>query len=143
MSEAEILATRNDVTAILVSVVSISFGMISAYIVALWAFLRAAPLSLRLMAFSLLSLGLVFMGGVSVGLHHMLLGTERAWSKLASNSMELTGFGNERPGWALGYSLFDIAAGLGALAFLGIYLALLGLTFCYRWDNAPPPRADL
>ena len=38
MSEAEILSIRNDLTAIVISVVSVSFGMISAYIAGLWLF---------------------------------------------------------------------------------------------------------
>ena len=54
MTEAEILSIRNDLTALVVSVVSVSFGMISAYIVGLWLFLKDSPLSLRVIAFLLL-----------------------------------------------------------------------------------------
>ena len=76
MSEAEILAIRNDVTGLVVSVVSVSFGMISAYIAGLWLFLREAPISLRLLAFGLLSCGLAFMGALTAGLNGLLIGTE-------------------------------------------------------------------
>lgn len=67
MSEAEILSIRNDLTELIISVVSVSFGMISAYIVGLWLFLKDAPLGLRLLAFLLLSFGLAFMGGMTGG----------------------------------------------------------------------------
>jgi hypothetical protein len=40
MTEAEILPIRNDLTGLVVSAVSVSFGMISAYIAGLWLFLR-------------------------------------------------------------------------------------------------------
>lgn len=66
MTEAEILSIRNELTGIVVSVVSVSFGMISAYIVGLWLFLKDAPLSLRAIAFLLLSSGLAFMGGLTM-----------------------------------------------------------------------------
>lgn len=135
MSEADILQTRNDVTGILVSVVSVSFAMISAYIVALWAFLKTAPLALRLVAFTLLSCGLAFLGGVALGLHHLLLGTERAWQKLGENSMGLSGFGDLRPQWAFGLSLYEVSAIIGAAAFGLIYLALMVLTFLYSWRD--------
>ncbi len=140
MTEAEILATRNDVTAILVSVVSVSFAMISAYIVALWAFLRQAPKALRLIAFSVLSMALAFCGGVALGLHHLMLGTERAWSKLPANVMGIPGFGNERPDFLMGLSYFDAVTALGGLAFGLIYLALMVMTFVYRWPDGAVSR---
>ena len=65
MSEAEILSIRNDLTGLVVSVVSVSFGMISAYIAGLWLFLRDAPISLRFLAFALLSCGMAFMGALT------------------------------------------------------------------------------
>lgn len=136
MTEAEILQTRNDLTTILVSVVSVSFAMISAYIVALWAFLKTAPLTLRIVAFSLLSCGLAFLGGVALGVHHLLEGTERAWRKLESNSVGLGGFGDFRPSWGLGLSLYEMSAAAGAAAFGLIYLALMALTFFYHWRDA-------
>lgn len=92
MSEAEILSIRNDLTELIISVVSVSFGMISAYIVGLWLFLKDAPLGLRLLAFLLLSFGLAFMGGMTGGLHGLMLARNahgascrpRAWGSRAS-----------------------------------------------------------
>jgi hypothetical protein len=136
MSEAEILSIRNELTALVVSVVSVSFGMISAYIAGLWLFLREAPGSLRLLAFSLLSCGLAFMGALTWGLNDLLVGTDRAWSKLVNPASEISGFGNGRPEWLHGFTLYEASVFLGSLAFGAIYVSLAYLTFIYKWPGA-------
>ena len=136
MNEAEILSIRNELTGLVVSVVSVSFGMISTYIAGLWLFLREAPVSLRLLAFALLTCGLAFMGALTWGLNDLLVGTDRAWSKLVSPTSEISGFGNERPDWLLGFTLYGACVFLGSLAFGAIYLSLAYLTFVYRWPGS-------
>lgn len=136
MSEAEIPGVRNDVTGLVISVVSVSFGMISAYIAGLWLFLREAPISLRLLAFGLLSCGLAFMGALTLGLNGLLIGTDNAWAKLTTRASDIESFGDARPPWLDGLSLYEASAALGALAFGAIYLALAYLTFVYRWPGA-------
>lgn len=133
MSEGEILSIRNELTALVVSVVSVSFGMISAYIVGLWLFLKDAPFILRTLAFLLLSCGLAFMGVLTGGLNALLLGTDRAWHKLGANSVGIESFGSERPDFLHGFSLYEASAALGCAAFFAIYLALFYITFLYRW----------
>ena len=107
--------------------------MISAYIVGLWLFLKEAPFVLRALAFILLSCGLAFMGVMTGGLNALLLGTERAWSKLGKTSVEIASFGSERPEILYGLSLYEASAALGLFAFVSIYIALAYLTFFYRW----------
>jgi len=135
MTEADILSVRNDVTGLVISVVSVSFGMISAYIAGLWLFLREAPLSLRLLAFALLSCGLAFMGAVTAGLNGLLIGTDHAWAKLTARATDIENFGDVRPPWLYGLSLYEASAALGAVAFGAIYLALAYLTFVYQWPG--------
>jgi len=135
MTEAEILAMRIGLTGLIISIVSVSFGMISAYIAGLWLFLRRAPLSLRALAFGLLSIGLFFMGFLTWGLHELMLGTDRAWSKLAQNAMEIASFGGERPDYLFGLTLYQFGALIGFAAFAAIYLVLSYLTFAYRWSG--------
>lgn len=144
MSEADILSIRNELTSLVVSVVSVSFGMISAYIAGLWLFLREAPISLRLLAFTLLTCGLAFMGALTLGLNDLLAGTEHAWSKLVSPATEISGFGNARPAWLHGLTLYEASALLGSLAFVAIYISLAYLTFIYRWpgSTAGPVRVS-
>jgi hypothetical protein len=135
MTEAEILSVRNEVTAIVVSVTGFSFTMISAYIAALWFFLKDAPFALRAITFVLLTFGLAFMGAMSAGLNDLLLATETAWGKLGKTATELPGFGNERPDFLTGFTLYEAAAALGAIVFVLIYLALFYLTFIYNWGD--------
>jgi hypothetical protein len=106
--------------------------MVSAYIVGLWLFLKRAPLILRGLSFVVFSFGLAFMGALTIGVHELLLGTERAWGKLGKTATEIPGFGSA-PIEALGLTQYEAAAALGALAFAAIYLALFFLTFFYRW----------
>lgn len=135
MTEAEILSVRNDVTAIVVSVAGFSFTMISAYIAALWLFLKDAPFSLRALAFLLLSSGLAFMGAMTTGLNGLLLATETAWRKLSKTATELPGFGSDRPDFLIGFTMYEAAAVLGTLTFGAIYVALFYLTFLYSWGD--------
>ena len=100
MTEAEILSVRSDLAGLVISVVSVSFGMISAYIAGLWLFLREAPISLRLLAFFLLTSGLLFMAAFTWGVNDLLIGTDRAWSKLSERATEIPGFGDARSGSA-------------------------------------------
>jgi len=139
MTEADILSIRNELTGLVISVVSVSFGMISAYIVGLWLFLRQAPIVLKVLAFLLLSSGLAFMGVMTGGINALLIGTERAWSKLGTTAVGIASFGGERPDVLHGVSLYEASALLGCAAFTAIYLALFYLTFLYRWpaDQSP------
>lgn len=135
MTEAEVLSVRNEVTAIVVSVAGFSFTMISAYIAALWFFLKDAPFALRGLAFVILTCGLAFMGAMSAGLNGLLLATETAWSKLEKTATGLPGFGNERPDFLGGLTMYEAAASLGTIVFVLIYLALFYLTFAYNWGD--------
>lgn len=135
MTEAEILTFRNDVTALVISVFTLGFSLVSAYIAGLWFFLKGAGTPLRVVAFALLSAGLAFTGIMAFGLNELLVGSERAWTKLASNSIGLAGFGSERPRWLFGMSLYELTAAIGALVFAAIYFALFVLTFLYRWPQ--------
>lgn len=134
MTEADILSVRNELTDMVISIVSVSFGMVSAYIVGLWLFLKRAPLILRALSFIVFSFGLAFMGALTIGIHELLLGTERAWSKLANTATGIPGFGSA-PIEALGLTQYEAAACLGAIAFCAIYVALFVLTFLYRWPD--------
>lgn len=135
MSEAEILAMRIGLTGLIISIVSVSFGMISAYIAGLWLFLKHAPVSLRTLAFALLSIGLAFMGFLTWGMHEMMLGTDRAWAQLSASATGIASFGGERPEWLIGLTYYQFGAVLGASAFVALYLVLAYLTYLYRWPD--------
>ena len=75
------------------------------------------------------------MGAVTAGLNGLLIGTDHAWAKLAARATDIDNFGDVRPPWLYGFSLYEASAGLGALAFGAIYLALAYLTFGYKWPG--------
>lgn len=135
MTEADILTVRNDLTEIVISVVSVSFAMIAAYVVGLWLFLRKAPATLRVLAFFMLTIGLAFMGALTAGINDLMFGTEQAWAKLPATETSIRGFGSEAPAWLLGLTLYEAASVLGAIAFAAIYLVLFYLTFFYSWPE--------
>ena len=67
---------------VVVSVFSMFFAITSAYIAGLYFFLNRAPLSLRLLAFFLLSVGLAFLGGSALIQQRLQEGLFAAWAKL-------------------------------------------------------------
>jgi hypothetical protein len=80
------------------------------------------------------------MGVLTSGLNALLLGTERAWSKLGATSVEIASFGSERPDFLHGLSLYEASAALGCVAFAAIYVALFFITFLYRWPDSAEQR---
>ncbi|MEL6287435.1 MAG: hypothetical protein AAFQ42_10780 [Pseudomonadota bacterium] len=135
MSETDILLIRNGLTGLIISIVSVSFGMISAYIAGLYLFLRRAPFFLRLVAFAVLSFGLLFMGAIAWGMHELLIGTDIAWRDLSAPATGIANFGALRPDILQGLSFYEASAALGFIAFASIYLALFFMTFVYRWRD--------
>ncbi|MEO0617953.1 MAG: hypothetical protein AAFZ01_01595 [Pseudomonadota bacterium] len=135
MTEAEILLIRGDLTGLVLSIFSVSFGMISAYTAGLWLFLRHAPFLLRLVTFGVLSFGLAFMGAIAFGMHQVLLGTDAAWRDLEAPATQIIDFGGRRPEFLQGLSYYEASSGLGFLAFAAVYLVLFVMTFFYRWKD--------
>ena len=75
------------------------------------------------------------MGALTWGLNALLIGTENAWSKLVSARPRFPGFGDARPPWLHGFTLYEASALLGSFAFGAIYFSLAYLTFVYRWPG--------
>ena len=72
MSEAEVMQGVFSSVQVVISLFSTFFAMISAYIAGLYFFINRAPFALKLLAFFLLSIGLVFLAGAAIAL-------DRAW----------------------------------------------------------------
>jgi hypothetical protein len=67
MSEADVIENMVEYQNILLLGVSVFFTVISAYVVAIWAFLRHAGLALRAFSFFFLTLVTAFLGRVAYG----------------------------------------------------------------------------
>src|SRR5215470_17600597 len=109
MSEAEIMQGMFSSIQVVISLFSTFFAMISAYVAGLYFFINRAPFALKLLAFSLLSIGLVFLGGAAMTQQRLQQGLLTAWGKLASPTIAVEAvlrnpFPISPPG---GWSLYD------------------------------------
>jgi drug/metabolite transporter (DMT)-like permease len=135
MSEAEVMQGVFSSIQVVISLFSTFFAMISAYIAGLYFFLNRAPFALKLLAFFLLSVGLLFLGGAAISQQRLQVGLLAAWAKLSSPAIAVDAVLRNPfpvslpPGW----SLYDVGVGVGWLTALCVYLALGYMTFLYRW----------
>ena len=83
MSEAELMQNLLGSIQVIMSLFSVFFTIISAYIAGLFFFLNRAPMALRLLAFRLLSVGLVFLGTTAATQQRVQEGLFASWSKAA------------------------------------------------------------
>jgi len=67
MTEADVIEQMVEYQNILLNGVSVFFTVVSAYVVAVWVFLRHAGFALRLFSFFFLTLVLAFLGRVAYG----------------------------------------------------------------------------
>ena len=142
MSEAEVMQGVFSSIQVVISLFSTFFAMISAYIAGLYFFLNRAPFALKLLAFFLLSIGLVFLGGAAITQQRLQAGLLAAWAKLPSPAIAVDAVlrnpfpASLPPGW----SLYDVGVNVGWLTGLCVYLALGYMTFFYRWklETAQP-----
>jgi hypothetical protein len=127
---------------VVISVFSMFFAITSAYIAGLFFFLNRAPLGLRLLAFFLLSTGLVFLGGSALIQQRVQEELFAAWAKLPAPSIAVETLRTPLP-VALpgGVSLQDAGIVVGWVTALSVYLALGYLTFFYRWRPQNAARA--
>lgn len=136
MSEAELMQGLLASGQAVLSLFSMFFAMISAYIAGLYFFLNRAPLALRLLAFFLLSIGLLFLGGAAVIQQKMQDGLLVAWAKLPTPTLSVDRLRNPvvLP-LPYGWSLQDVGVAIGWITALSVYLALGYMTFVHRWKE--------
>ena len=149
MSESEILDRLFDAIQSVLTIFSIFFTLISAYLAALYLFLRQAPFLLRTIAFILLSSGLVFIGGVALTIQRLQDGLFTSWSRLANPAISFRDMLNPFPidiVSTTGMTQQNLGIAIGWIVAAAVYIALGFLTFFYRWpDQAefkPTSRQD-
>lgn len=139
VSESEILQGLFSSINAVMTLFSMFFTMVSAYIAALYFFLNRAPFALKLLAFALLSIGLVFLGGSAATIQRILDGLYGAWAKLPQPIVSIEALRNpialpSLPGLSrVGISMQEIGVAIGWVTALSVYLALGYLTFLHRW----------
>jgi hypothetical protein len=139
MTETELLQISISAASTLLEIISLFFGLVSAYIVALYLFLYGAPITLRLLAFLLVTLAFIFIAAMGWNLQYLGEGIHHAWAALSHKTTGLTTLG---PPFIVRTIFIDgqfltawIAWGVG----FSVYLMLAYLTFFFRW----PERAAI
>ena len=97
MNESEILQGLFNAIDAVMAIFSLFLTMVSGYLAALWFFLNRAPLALRLMAFGLLSIGLVFLGGSAAVVQTMQDNLFASWAKLPNPTFDINLLRNPLP----------------------------------------------
>lgn len=147
MTEADILALSFSANEAVSGLFSIFFGMVSAYIAGLYFFLNRAPLTLKLIAFALLTMGFLFIGQSMAGIESRLFGLVRAWETIGTPTTGIVALNKLSLPLPL-RDLFD-ATGIqladydgnrwgmysGWLLSVLVYVALAYATFVYRWPR--------
>ncbi len=147
MTEAEILQLSFTANEAVTSLFSVFFGMVSAYIAGLYFFINRAPVTIKIIAFTLLTMGFLFIGQAMSGIEIRILGLVRAWTELGDTStgiarlnnpvlpvpvkdlldgygVKMAGYEGDRLGIYMGWGLSML-----------VYLALFYATFFYRWTD--------
>jgi hypothetical protein len=131
MTEAEISNQLLALSGIAFSGVSVFFTLFSAYIVALFFFLRDSPLAMRVIVFLFLTLAFLYLGLLANGMSNHAMGLHKALADLAATKPLTAGGRALLEGGDSNMNLrWMNVAGLGVT-----YLGLMYLTFFYRWER--------
>lgn len=139
MNESEILEGLFDAIDAVMAIFSLFLTMVSGYLAALYLFLYRAPLPLRVLAFGLLSIGLLFLGGTAAVIQTMQDSLFASWGKLPSPTFDLDLIRNPLPialAELVPISQQQLGVLIGWSVALAVYLALAYMTFIYRWPSA-------
>jgi hypothetical protein len=136
MSESELMQAFLASGQVVISLFSMFFAMVSAYIAGLYFFLNRAPLALRLLAFALLSCGLVFLGAAAAIQQRLQSDLSAAWAKVQSPIFSIGALNNPLSlPLPHDWSLRDLGTLLGWITAASVYLALAYMTFIYQWEE--------
>ncbi len=98
MREADILQSLFDVIDAVLMLFSTFLAIVSGYLAALYVVLVRPPLLLRTVAFSLLSVGLAFLGATATVIQNVQNGLLMAWDRIEQPSVPLRELRNPVPG---------------------------------------------
>ena len=131
MSEAELTEQLLQIMELLFLGISVSFTIISAYIIGLYWFLHNANVLMRILAFGVFSMMMVLLAVASFGAFRHSAGVTLALEQL-SKTDTLTILGTMAlEGAARGVS--DLIVFMAVVLSISLYLGLFYLTFFYKW----------
>lgn len=133
MDVANVIDARFDAVAFILDLFSAFFTIVSAYIAGLYFFLARAPLPLKMLAFFILTMSFLFLGGLAFGISDLIEVVISSWERAnipVTEREALRQWMFERAG---SFDLYYIGAILGWGVAFAVYLSLFYLTFFYRW----------
>ena len=136
MTESEILQAMLSSVGLVMTIFSMMFAIVSGYLAALYLFLARTPLTLRLLAFGLLSIAFVFLGGSAATVGTLQDALFVAWGKLSGPIVDVERLRNPVPlpvQFGSTVSMQEIGVAIGWAVAILVYLSLAFLTFVYRW----------
>lgn len=136
MSEADLFEQLMAVSELVLLSISVSFTVISAYIVGLYWFLKDSHVFLKVLAFGIFSFALLPLVIMGLGLYRHHEGTTLALVEL-NKATPLSPLGQ--------MAIEDFSVGIGDSVSLGltlvsvlIYCGIFYITFFHRWTNRKP-----
>ena len=136
MTFGELTQGRIDAASFILSLFSMFFTICSAYIAALYFFLGVAPFALRLLAFFVLTVSFLFLGGMAFTISDLVEVVISNWeqAEIPLSSQQAVREWLAQLGGSFEFYYVGALLGWGC-AFI-VYLALAYLTFGYRWRSA-------
>jgi hypothetical protein len=135
VSKAELMEARWLGASFILSLFSVFFGVVSAYIAGLYFVLSKATLALRMLAFFVLTMGFLFLGGMAISVTDLIEVMAVGWDSVdipLAKGQVVRAFITQIGG---SMQIYFVGALLGwAVAFI-VYIALAYLTFFYRWPD--------
>ena len=147
MSEAELLQLSFQTNEAMMTVFSMFFAIVSAYLAGLYFFLNRSPQPIKVLAFALLTAAFVFLGQAMAGIESRGEGIIAAWKTIEAPLTGITDLSQlaiplplqvmmrDTYMSSLSYDGFTAGAIMGWIVALAVYLALAYLTFFYRWPR--------
>ncbi len=135
MTEAEILTLRLAMADSILAIFSMFFGMVSAYVAGLYFFLYRAPVLLKMTAFVLLSLGLLFLALLTIGIKLFGDGVLESWKQIKEPTAPLDYLNGTIELNSISLDFYTVSVGFGCVVGFFVYFALFFLTFGYNWSH--------
>jgi hypothetical protein len=135
MSLSELMQARFDSANTIIATFSLFFTIVSAYIAALYFFLGKAPLAMRLVAFTLLTISFLFLAAVVASVTEVVEVLISRWVDAAIPVTDGERLRSLLAGWGSSYALYYAGVVLATVVGAAVFIVLGYLTFFYSWPH--------
>ena len=135
MSLSELMQARFDSANTIIATFSLFFTIVSAYTAALYFFLGKAPIAMRLVAFTLLTVSFLFLAAVVASVTEVVEVLISRWVEAAIPVAEGERLRSLLAGWGSSYALYYAGVVLATVVGAAVFVVLGYLTFFYSWPH--------